>query len=630
MATITLTGTYVAGYALAAPITTLSIAASGYVGGQGVTSPGAATNAYQVLNDGRIEAAAYLEGNGVVLTHGGAVINGRTSGAAAVISGFDGVDISGRPGKVINFGTIEGVYGHGVVLSAGGSVTNGSNADTTARIEAYDLGVVLKGKSNALANFGTISIRGDYGQGEAAVYLNAPSGGSITNGSKSDTTALISGYHAIRSRYFNPVTLTNFGTIAGSPGRQASGVYLAGGGLITNGSGADLRAQIIGGVAAAAGALTLANFGRIVGYGAQTGVLAGNGCAITNGSSLATHAFIQGATGISCGGFGSETITNFGTIWGRNGTSVAFSQGGSSRLIVEAGSAFVGTAVGGNGALELAGGVGLMTLYKGALSTAGALTISGSMAKSTFSGFSLLQFDTGAAFTVAAVTTVAVGLTIQAAGSLSLEAGGASIAVAALIEANGAAGAITFDGVVVSTGTLIANGGSIDVTGALSGSGSATIVGRGSLDFGGAASQAVTFSGPGGVLALGDSQEFTGAITGFSGAGKTSLDIGDIAFTGPAEATFSGTATSGVLTITDGTHTAHITLIGDYLKTTFVTSDDTHGGVIVAGEPKGGAASLRLAQAAAGLTAPAASTAHMAATEAFHETRLALPRAMLA
>ena len=72
-------------------------------------------------------------------------------------------------------------------------------------------------------------------------------------------------------------------------------------------------------------------------------------------------------------------------------------------------------------------------------------------------------------------------------------------------------------------------------------------------------------------------------MTGFSTTGGTTLDLRDIGFTGPGEATFAGTATSGVLAVSDGVHTAHIRLVEDYLGSTFVASRDGHGGVSIVG-----------------------------------------------
>jgi hypothetical protein len=73
----------------------------------------------------------------------------------------------------------------------------------------------------------------------------------------------------------------------------------------------------------------------------------------------------------------------------------------------------------------------------------------------------------------------------------------------------------------------------------------------------------------------------TNSVGGFSNKGRTSLDLGDINFVNSAEATFTGTSTSGLLTVTDGVHTATIALVGNYLSSNFVASSDGAGGTIV-------------------------------------------------
>jgi len=81
-------------------------------------------------------------------------------------------------------------------------------------------------------------------------------------------------------------------------------------------------------------------------------------------------------------------------------------------------------------------------------------------------------------------------------------------------------------------------------------------------------------SGSTGTLELAHSTGYTtGRIQGLSTTGANALDLADITFTsGVTKATFSGSATSGVLTVTDGTHTARIGLIGNYVGHTFATS----------------------------------------------------------
>ncbi|HZL00452.1 MAG TPA: hypothetical protein VFC47_11195, partial [Caulobacteraceae bacterium] len=136
------------------------------------------------------------------------------------------------------------------------------------------------------------------------------------------------------------------------------------------------------------------------------------------------------------------------------------------------------------------------------------------------------------------------------------------------------AGGMTIASAVANSGHFAVNGGSMTVTGAVTGSGYAEVV-RGTLDFGGTFNENVIFtSGSTGTLELGDSLAYTtGRIQGLSTTGTNALDLGDITFiAGTTKATFSGSKTSGVLTVTDGTHTARIGLIGNYAGHTFTTS----------------------------------------------------------
>jgi hypothetical protein len=134
----------------------------------------------------------------------------------------------------------------------------------------------------------------------------------------------------------------------------------------------------------------------------------------------------------------------------------------------------------------------------------------------------------------------------------------------------------------------------------------ARIVGAGELEVDGGLAATVTFAaGKTGELILGDSAAFTGAVAGLSKTGANSLDLEDIDFGETTTATFSGSTKSGVLTVTDGTHTATITLIGNYTTSTFTAASDGHGGTIVT-DPTAPAAkppSLPLVTAMAGFGA---------------------------
>ena len=152
-----------------------------------------------------------------------------------------------------------------------------------------------------------------------------------------------------------------------------------------------------------------------------------------------------------------------------------------------------------------------------------------------------------------------------------------------------------------NTGKVLAAGaGTLTLAGLVTGTGEAVING-GTLDIEQAFAEHVYLASTG-VLELGDSQGFGGVVSGLSKTGTNSLDLRDIGFVGAGEATYS----RGVLTVTDGSHTAHIKLVGNYTGSTFTCASDGHGGVIVT-DPT--ATSAPLAQAMASFQAAPASSA---------------------
>ena len=70
------------------------------------------------------------------------------------------------------------------------------------------------------------------------------------------------------------------------------------------------------------------------------------------------------------------------------------------------------------------------------------------------------------------------------------------------------------------------------------------------------------------------------------------LDLRDINFaTVHVTSSFTNT-TSGTLTVTDGTHTAQILLLGNYVASTFTVSNDGHGGTSIVDPPGNMSASV--------------------------------------
>jgi autotransporter passenger strand-loop-strand repeat protein len=119
----------------------------------------------------------------------------------------------------------------------------------------------------------------------------------------------------------------------------------------------------------------------------------------------------------------------------------------------------------------------------------------------------------------------------------------------------------TASGTVLSGGTLeILNGGSIGST-------------------------PVSFTSAGGILQLDASQSFDGLIAGFASPPNVTeeIDLRDIAFGKGTKLSFKEDKndTSGTLTVTDGTHTANLTLLGQYSAHDFTLASDLNGGTII-------------------------------------------------
>jgi hypothetical protein len=130
----------------------------------------------------------------------------------------------------------------------------------------------------------------------------------------------------------------------------------------------------------------------------------------------------------------------------------------------------------------------------------------------------------------------------------------------------------------VNTGLIETNGGTMIVDIPVTGGGNAVIAG-GTLEFAAASDNNVSFAGAvAGMLALDQSQQFTGHILGFGSSDQ--IDLGDIAYSADTSLTYTanGTDSGGVLTISDGTHTTNLDFTGEYTAASFLTSNDGHGG----------------------------------------------------
>ena len=88
----------------------------------------------------------------------------------------------------------------------------------------------------------------------------------------------------------------------------------------------------------------------------------------------------------------------------------------------------------------------------------------------------------------------------------------------------------------------------------------------------------------GGELVL-DDTKFRGKIAGFTGSGATisdsdAIDLGTVA-SATATLAYAGTTLSGTLTVTDGTHTAKLAMLGNFAQANFQLGNDGHGDTLI-------------------------------------------------
>jgi hypothetical protein len=148
---------------------------------------------------------------------------------------------------------------------------------------------------------------------------------------------------------------------------------------------------------------------------------------------------------------------------------------------------------------------------------------------------------------------------------------------------NGAATVTAHD----DSGTLLATlNFTVEGSAAPSNNGNLTISENAEVEIFGAYAATATFASTvGGELKLDASARFRGIVVGFGG--QDAIDLADIGFSGTTTLGYSpnNASTGGTLTVSDGTHTANIVLIGSYMASSFAKSSDGHTGTLITDPP---------------------------------------------
>lgn len=110
-----------------------------------------------------------------------------------------------------------------------------------------------------------------------------------------------------------------------------------------------------------------------------------------------------------------------------------------------------------------------------------------------------------------------------------------------------------------------------------------TTIGSGGTEnvLAGGSAAGVTFAGAHAHLVLAHASALTGSISGWQGT--DTIDLGDIAFGSQTTLGYAANSnhTGGVLTVSDGSHVATLSLLGQYAAASFALSSDGYGGVLI-------------------------------------------------
>ncbi len=593
-----------------------------------------------VQNSGSISGGATgsYRNVGVELSAGGRVVNGGQGDSKALIQGLVGVNApSGGGATVVNYGTIRHGTSGGLglrfasasdrlVVEAGSAIVGGAAggggtlelASGTGTISGLGgLGAVSGGASLNFSGFGVYDI--DKGSSWTLSGTNTLAGQKISVTGMLDDTGTLAGFGVLGGQ--GTVSVAATGLIEATGTTAADALFLE--------TGAVSNAGLLEGTGK--GGLTLDG---------ATVVNTGTIEALAGSRVLLKSATIKGGTLTTTGTGVIETTLGVNVL---DGTASSIVNDGAIKLLSGTGLTLEGV-IGGTGVITLATSTKAETLTIGSMGAT--LTGGGEISMGNAAGNKVVGASGAASLTNAGDKIIGAGLlgsgeltlindkgaTILGKGSagLTIDTGTTVITNGGLIEAN--AGHVTVKSAIANTGTLLAYaGGTLALYGTITGAGEGKVEG-GTLDAQGSFNQAVVFDGKG-TLELAHSQAYTGRITGFSLTGGTALDLTDIGYTkGVTTATLveNGIKTAGVLTVTDGTHTAKITLAGNFSNSTFTTSSDGHGGTKVV-DPPAGASAAGVARFVAGVSSMGASGASAIHPRADHTPSergplLSLPR----
>ncbi|SDT38284.1 Npun_F0296 family exosortase-dependent surface protein [Bradyrhizobium canariense] len=562
-----------------------------------------------------VDKSQTLTLDGTTIT-GGTVTNNGTvvvdAGQTLVLQG--GVALVG--GTLENSGTVEiesssGATLDGVTITGPGTIQVDSDASPIATSLVLDDGTIVMGGALTVGSVGTLAVKTSGG-----AALNKE---SVTNDNSIEVFAASLLLLAAGTTVANKGTITvdSTGTLALNDATITGGTIADNGMVHVTGDSSIDSADVTGGHVTIDAGKTLILDGVTVNYTSFSDTATGAIIRVDGGDTLTLYnVTIDGGTINDYSGEPGNIVSGLIDITGSSKISDAGLNHG--HVTVEGGqvltldnvtvsyTSFDDSATGaviqvdGGDKLTLNGATingGTINDYSTVSShiVAGDIDITGS---STINNASLnhgdVTIESGQTLTLDDVTVAGTSFTNVATGSTIHVDSNDKLALSGVTVSGGAVTVGTHalvqvgDGGVTLTNTSVANNGTIEVldgstlklAGSITGSGSVQIDGGGQFELNGSDTQNVVFDGSKAELKI-DGSSFGGNIVGLSATDQ--LDLQTIGYGPDTTGTYVSNAnnTGGVLTITDGTHSISMTLVGDYRNAHFAGSSDGNGGTLV-------------------------------------------------
>ncbi|UPK40778.1 cadherin domain-containing protein (plasmid) [Bradyrhizobium sp. 186] len=531
------------------------------------------------------QSGGQLNGSGTLTATGLSAFSGGTesgsgttqaSGGATFTNSYFGLD-GGRTLQLGGSSTATGAYAQ---IDLNGSDPNTGISDIGSGVLTIAAGATFDDQTTS-GMYVFASNRGGSDDGSTAAVNNL---GTFTkSGSAADSTI---------STAFNNKGVVNVssGTLHLSNGGTDVGGSYTGAGTVDFGGGThtlDATSSIVGNATFSGGQTT------INGTYSGTGTTTVSGGTVTFAGAATTGSLAQ--SGGELDGTGTLTATGLSTFSGgtESGSGTTQASGGATftnsyfgldggRTLQLGGSS---TATGAYAQIDLNGSdpnTGISDIGSGVLTIAAGATFD----DQTTSGMYVFASNRGGSDdgSTAAVNNL---------GTFTKSGSAADSTISAAFNNNGTVtvtgGTLDFTGTLANSGTINAHGGDIVISSAETSGGNAVIYGTSHIQYNQASNDHVTFaSGATGELTLLNSSAFAGTIAGFTGTGtgepatSDKLDLRDIDF---ASSQFAKSYENNVLTVTDGSHTAHINMVGNYTLENFHFTGDGSGGTLVTDPP---------------------------------------------